>query len=214
MTTDRGSPKRDETERVRRIYDKTAPRYDRQIRFFERMLFEGGRQWVCSRARGQTLELAAGTGRNLRFYPADVRITCVEFSPAMLEIARARANALGRDVDLRLGDAQALEFADESFDTVVCTLGLCTIPDDRKAVAEAKRVLRPGGRFVVLEHVRSPAPAVRVVQRTLEPLFRWLGGDNLLREPLDQLRAERFDIEEQERSKWGIVERVSARKPV
>ena len=204
--------KRDENERVRRIYDKTAPKYDRQVRFFERVLFEGGRQWACSRARGETLEIAVGTGRNFRFYPEEVRLTGVEYSPAMLDIARTRGDALGRDVDLRLGDAQALEFPDASFDTVVCTLGLCSIPDDRRAVAEAKRVLRPGGRFVALEHVRSPAAFVRGAQRLLQPLMCRLEGDNLLREPAEHLRAEGLEIEELERSKWGIVERVAARK--
>jgi ubiquinone/menaquinone biosynthesis C-methylase UbiE len=201
-----------ETERVRRIQDKTAPRYDRQISFFERILFGGGREWVCSRAEGDVLEIAAGTARNLPFYPEDLRITSVELSPEMLAIARKRAEELGRPADLRLGDAQALEFDDESFDTVVCTLGLCTIPDHSRAVAEVRRVLRPGGRFLLLEHVGSPAPVVRAVQRLLDPLTVRFEGDHLLREPLDALAAEGFEVERLERSKWGIVERVAARK--
>ncbi|MDP8956444.1 MAG: methyltransferase domain-containing protein [Actinomycetota bacterium] len=202
-----------ETDRVRLRYETFARTYDRQVRFFERVLFPGGREWVCGRAQGDTLEIAAGTGRNLFFYPPEVRVTGIELSPAMLDVARRRAAALGRDVDLRLGDAQALEFADQSFDTVVCTLGLCTIPDDHKAVAEARRVLRPGGRVLLLEHVRSPVPTVRAVQRLLEPLFRWIASDHLLREPLEHLKSEGFDIEEVRRSKWGIVEQVQARKP-
>jgi ubiquinone/menaquinone biosynthesis C-methylase UbiE len=131
----------------------------------------------------------------------------------MLEIARTRAKALGRDADLRLGDAQALEFPENSFDTVVCTLGLCSIPDDRAAVSEARRVLRPEGRFVLLEHVRSPALVVRGVQRILDPLFVRLQADHLVREPLEHLQATGFAIDELERSKWGIVERAAARKP-
>jgi ubiquinone/menaquinone biosynthesis C-methylase UbiE len=202
-----------ETERVRRLQDKEAPRYDRQISFFERILFGGGREWVCSRAEGEVLELAAGTARNLPHYPRQVRVTAVELSPEMLAIGRRRANELGRDVDLRLGDVQELEFPDASFDTVVCTLGLCTIPDDRKAVAEARRVLRPGGRLLLLEHVRSPSRPVRAVQRLLDPLMVRFEGDHLLRDPLDHLSAEGFEIEEVERSKWGIVERVAARRP-
>src|SRR5438874_751175 len=95
---------------------------------WERILFGGGREWVCSKASGDVLEIAIGTGRNLAHYPSEVRLTGVELSPKMLEGARARAAELGREVDLRLGDAQALEFPDETFDTVVCTFGLCTIP--------------------------------------------------------------------------------------
>jgi ubiquinone/menaquinone biosynthesis C-methylase UbiE len=210
------SPSRDtasETERVRRLQDKEAPRYDRQISFFERVLFGDGREWVCSRAEGEVLELAAGTARNLPHYPADVRVTGVELSPEMLAIAKRRAEELGSDADLRLGDVQALEFPDDSFDTVVCTLGLCTIPDDRKAVAEANRVLRPGGRLLLMEHVRSPSRPVRAVQRLLDPLMVRFEGDHVLRDPLDYLESEGFEVERAERSKWGIVERVVARKP-
>lgn len=203
-----------DNERVRRRYDRMAPHFDRQVAFWERVLFADGRQWVAGQAQGDVLEIAIGTGRNLPYYRKDVRLTGVELSPAMLAIARRRASELGREIDLRLGDVQALEFSQESFDTVVCTLSLCTIPDDRKAVAEARRVLRPGGRFLLLEHVRSPQSLVRAGQALLEPLFRWLGGDHLRREPLGHLRAERFDIERLERSKLGIVERVAARKPL
>jgi ubiquinone/menaquinone biosynthesis C-methylase UbiE len=202
-----------ETERVRAKYEDTASRYDRQIGFFERVLFGEGRRWTCSQAAGEVLEIAVGTGRNLPFYDAGVRLTGIELSPAMLDIARARARGLGRDVDLRIGDAQALEFPDESFDTVVCTLSLCTIPDDRAAVAEVKRVLRPQGRFLLLEHVRSPVAPIRLGQRALDPIFVRLQADHLMREPLEHLRAEGFDVERLERSKLGIVERAVARKP-
>jgi SAM-dependent methyltransferase len=131
----------------------------------------------------------------------------------MLEIARREATALGRNVDLQVGDAQALEFPDKRFDTVVCTLSLCTIPDDRAAVAEVSRVLRPGGRLLLLEHVGSPVRAIRIGQRLLEPLMLRFEHDHLLREPLEHLRAEGFEVEQLERSKLGIVERVAARKP-
>jgi ubiquinone/menaquinone biosynthesis C-methylase UbiE len=202
-----------ETERVRKLQDREARRYDRNISIFERILFGDGRRWVCEQARGHVLELAIGTARNLPHYPGDVTLTGIELSPEMLAIARPRAEQLGRRVDLRVGDAHALYFADECFDTVLCTLGLCTIPDPRLAVAEARRVLRPGGQLLLLEHVRSPVRAVRVIERLLEPLAVRLAADHLTREPLDYLRAEGFEIERLERSKWGIVERVAARKP-
>ncbi len=111
-----------------------------------------------------------------------------------------------------MGDAQELPFPDESFDAMVSTLALCTIPDDRRAVAEAWRVLRPGGRFLLLEHVRSPALAVRAGQRILEPLFLRLAADHLLQEPIEHVEAQGFEIEYLGRSRWGIIERLSVRK--
>jgi ubiquinone/menaquinone biosynthesis C-methylase UbiE len=197
-----------ETERVRSIQDKGASGYDRQISFFERVLFGGGRAWVCSQARGRVLELAAGTARNLRFYPVDAEVTGIELSAEMLAIGRKRAEELGHPADLRLGDAQALEFPDQSFDTVTCTLGFCTIPDTRRAAAEAFRVLRSGGQLLMLEHVRSPVRVVRGVQALLEPLAVRFEADHLLREPLDYLPDAGFEIDEVKRSKWGIVERL------
>lgn len=202
-----------ETERVRRIMDKEAPRYDRQMNFFDRALFTGGREWLIGGVEGEVLEIAVGSGRNLPLYAQDTKLTAIELSPEMLKLARERADEAPAEVDLRIGDAQALELPDESFDTVVCCLALCTIPDPSRAVREAYRVLRPGGRFRALEHVRSPARLVRGVQRAIDPLSVRFAGDHVVREPLEYLRPAGFEIELLERSKWGIVERVVARRP-
>lgn len=205
---------RAETDRIRVLYDREAPSYDRQMGFFEKVLLGGGREWVCSQVEGNVLEIAVGTGRNLGHYPPGVRLTGIELSPAMVEIARRRAAALGRDADFRVGDAQALDFPDESFETVLTTFSLCTIPDDGAAVAEVKRVLRPGGRFLLAEHVRSPLGAVRAVQKLIDPLMVRFQGDHVVREPLEHLQAHGFVVDRVERLKLGIVERVAAHKPV
>jgi ubiquinone/menaquinone biosynthesis C-methylase UbiE len=200
------------TARVRRLYDRQAPRYDRMIALFEALLFAGGRQWACGEAAGEVLEVAIGTGRNLGAYPADVRLTGIDLSPRMLDRARGRAAALARDADLRVADAQDLPFGDETFDTVVCTLGLCSIPDERQAVREMHRVLRPGGRLLLLEHVRSPIRAVRIGQELVEPLFLALQEDHLLREPRDAVLCAGFAVDQLHRSKLGLVERLAAHK--
>ena len=201
-----------ETERVREIFDASAARYDRAMAFNEKLLFGDGRTWACSQASGQVLEIAIGTGLNLPFYPADAEITGIELSPAMLEIASQRARSLGRQAELVVGDAQALPFPDQRFDTVVCTIALCSIPDDRQAVAEVWRVLRPGGRFVALEHVRSPNPIIRGLERLLDSYTVRTQADHLLREPVEIVQAAGFHIDYLKRQKLGIVERLIARK--
>jgi ubiquinone/menaquinone biosynthesis C-methylase UbiE len=200
-------------QRLRRHWDKHARTYDKQMAFWERRLFGDGRHWVCAQASGEVLEVAIGTGRNLPFYPEGIRLTGVDFSAAMLELARRQADQLGRKVDLRLGDAQALDLPDASFDTVVCTLSLCAIPDERRAIAEMRRVLRPGGRLLLLDHVAAAPRAARGAQWLLERITVPLGGEHLRRRPLRQVQAEGFQIERRERSKLGIVERLVARKP-
>ena len=168
--------------------------------------------------RGDVLEIAAGTARNLEHYPATVSAHRGGAQPGDGRAGRKHAEEIGREIDMRVGDAECLDFPDESFDTVVCTYGLCTIPDDRAAVREAKRVLRPGGRILLAEHVRSPNPVVRTIQRLIDPLAHRFGGDHLLREPLEPLTEEGFEIEEVQRrrrasSSWSGARQEAGMRP-
>jgi ubiquinone/menaquinone biosynthesis C-methylase UbiE len=196
----------DEIERIRRIYDRrsatAAPsRGDANVR------------WLCRQASGETLEVGIGRGRTLPFYPAGVHLTGIDLSEVSLEAARRRARDLGLEATLRQGDAAALPYPEDRFDTVVFSDARCTIPDDRRAVAEAVRVLSPGGLLLVLEHVRSPNILVRTLERLVEPITLRRMGDHLLREPLDHVLAEGMELERLERSWFGLVERLAARKP-
>jgi ubiquinone/menaquinone biosynthesis C-methylase UbiE len=202
------------TERVRNYYEGFAHRYDRSVGFLDRILsVDDARRWAASHASGDVLEIGVGTGLNLPFYGRDVRLTAVDISRAMLAEARRRAVELGWEVELHEADAQDLEFAADRFDTVLFSFCLCAIPDDRRAVAEGVRVLKPGGRMLLLEHVRSPSLVVRAGQRLIEPLTLRFQADHLTREPLEHLKAEGLEIEELHRWGWGTMERVSARKP-
>ena len=200
-------------DRWRRYWDKHSASYDRQMRFFDRILFGDSRAWVCSQAAGDTLEVGIGTALNLPLYPPGTRLTGVDISPAMLKIAENRARQLHRAADLREADACALPFPDASFDTVVCTFSLCAIPGYQRAVAEMHRVLRPGGLLLLADHVAGSAWAVRAIQRLLETVTVPTGGEYFLRRPLRQVQAEGLQIEQRERFKLGIVERIAARKP-
>ncbi len=201
-------------ERLRRRWDKQAGGYDGQMTFADRRFFGDTRQWVCSQASGDVLEVAIGTGLNLPHYPAGVCLTGVEWSPAMLAVARRRAGDLGREVDLRQGDAQSLDFPDQSFDTVVSTFALCAIADHHQALAEMARVLRAGGLLVLADHVEAGPWPVRALQRLLDVVSIPLSGEYWRRRPITQVQAMGLEIERHERFKLGIVERLAARKPL
>jgi ubiquinone/menaquinone biosynthesis C-methylase UbiE len=201
------------TEKQRRVWDKTAPAYDRQMDFVERMLGRGDREWLGERATGRVLEVAIGTGRNLPFYVAATSLTGVDVSPEMLAVARDKAEARGLPVDLREGDAQALPVADASYDSVVCCLSLCTIPDPAAAIAEMRRALAPGGRLLLLDHVGSTWPPVYAVQWLVERISIRAAGEHYTRRSLPLVRAAGFDVVEAVRRKAGVLERVHAVKP-
>jgi ubiquinone/menaquinone biosynthesis C-methylase UbiE len=199
--------------RQKRVWDKSAPGYDNQIAFFEKTWFGGGREWVGERARSRVLEVAIGTGRSLPHYPAGATVTGIELSPAMLAIARQRAAGLGRDADFQEGDAEHLPFEDASFDTVVCALALCTIPDPAVAIGEMKRVLASGGRLLLLDHIGSTWPPVYAAQWLLEQITIRAAGEHFTRRQLPLVQAAGFQIIETERLRAGTVERIHAIKP-
>lgn len=131
----------------------------------------------------------------------------------MLDLARRRASELHRTVGLAAGDAQALPFQDASFDTIVSTFSLCAIPDDRRAVAEMARVLRPGGRLLLADHVASSFWPLWTVQWLVERASIPLAGEHFLRRPRSHLAAAGLRIEQSQRLKLGALERLVAGKP-
>jgi ubiquinone/menaquinone biosynthesis C-methylase UbiE len=204
----------DPTAKAVRVWEKMAPRYDRDIQFWEKVQFGGGREWIGARAKGRVLEVAVGTGRNFDFYSRGVGITGVDLSPDMLDIARRHATDLDLEVDLCVAAAEALPFDEDSFDTAVCTLSLCTIPDPAASIAEMKRVLRPGGQLLLLDHIGSSWWPIWAAQRLVEQLTIRAAGEHMTRRQLPLVEAAGFDIVETQRLKAGTVERIAARKPV
>jgi ubiquinone/menaquinone biosynthesis C-methylase UbiE len=204
---------KDRTARWQRYWDKHSGSYDKQMGFFDRHLFGDSRTWACGQATGNVLEVAVGTGLNLEAYPDDINLTGIDWSDAMLDIARDRSSQLGRTATLQQADAHELPFDDASFDTVVCTFGLCAIPVHTRAITEMIRVLRPGGRLILVDHIESTSRVVRAVQRFLEIFTVPLGGEHFLRRPMNQVRAAGLEIDKVDRFKLGLVERLVAQKP-
>lgn len=215
MTEDpRAAAERARANQVRRrAYAKEASRYDREMDLSERWLLGAEhRAWACSQAVGQTLEVAIGTGRNLPHYPDGVRLTGVDLSPEMLALARTRAEKIGRSVDLSEGDAHDLPFADGTFESVVCTYALCEVPDEIRAIAQMRRVLEPGGRLILVDHVRSSVAPILWLQRVLEFIPSRTKGEYLTRRPALHVMAAGFDVIRSDRLRLGIVERLVATK--
>jgi ubiquinone/menaquinone biosynthesis C-methylase UbiE len=200
-------------DRRQRYWDKQADTYDQRMSYAERRIFADTRQWLCGQAVGDTLEVAIGTGLNLEHYPDHIRLTAIEFSPKMLAVAQRRAQELGRSVELRVGDAQSLEFPDGSFDTVVCTFALCGIPGERLALEEMAGVLRPGGALLLADHVASSSWAVRALQWLVDRVTVPLEGEHYGRRPLPLVESMGLRLERHDRFKLGIIERLAARKP-
>ncbi|MCX2726344.1 class I SAM-dependent methyltransferase [Thermomicrobium sp. 4228-Ro] len=203
----------DELLTLARHYDTLAQHYDRMLDRFERRLLGDWRARAAHQAYGWTLEIAIGTGRTIPLYAERATVIGLELSSGMLAHAKRRLATARVPVFLIRGDAQRLPIRNDSIDVVISILSLCTIPDDRRALAEAYRVLRPGGKLLLVEHVRSPNGLVRAVQHLLDPLSVRFAHDHLLRDPLDHLQEIGFRVLDVERRALGIVERVLAEKP-
>jgi ubiquinone/menaquinone biosynthesis C-methylase UbiE len=200
------------TEALVGYWDKQAPTYDTRMSGVERRFLADSRRWVCDRARGATLEIAVGTGANLPYYASDVALTGVDWSEAMLGAAAGRASRANRDITLRRADATALPFPSESFDTVLSTFALCCIPDVPAALAEALRVLRPGGDLLLADHVAATFWPLRALQHIVDLVSVPLQGEHYARRPLTILRTLDVDVAETERLTMGAIERVHARR--
>jgi SAM-dependent methyltransferase len=189
-----------------RIYDATWGRafsayYDRGFKAIEEAGLSEMRRALLAGARGRVLELGAGTGLNLGHYPAEIEsLTLAEPDPHMSKQLRAKLSRLSYEVEVVEAPAERLPFDDAAFDTAVVTLVLCTVPDQETALAEIKRVLKPGGRLLFLEHVRANHPDLAKWQDRLESPWRFLGdGCHCNRDTVAAIGAAGFKLDEVER---------------
>ncbi len=174
------------------MFDCVSPCLERRFRPY--------RSRVVGAASGRVLEIGAGTGANFPHYRAAESVVATDPDPYMLRRAQRRVGGLALDIEIRQCPAEDLPFPDESFDTVISTLTLCTVGDQAAALAEVRRVLRPGGTFGFLEHVRAEGKLHGCVQDALTPAWRWFGaGCHPNRDTGAGIKAAGFRIIEHER---------------
>lgn len=189
-----------------RLYNETFGRlfsamYDRMLKGTEEAGLRETRRRTLASATGRTIDVGAGTGANIGVYPEAVtEVVLAEPDPHMLKRLRPKVAAVGIDAIVVEAPASELPFEDSSFDTAVFTLVLCTVPDPAAALAEAARVLKPGGRLLFVEHVRSENPRLARWQDRLERPWRFCGdGCHCNRDTVATIEASPFSVDEVER---------------
>ena len=195
-----------------KIYDATWGRgfsalYDRCFKASEEAGLRDMRRETVGQARGRVLELGAGTGLNLDLYPESVQdLTLTEPDPHMTKQLRKKVDESSRRAEVVEAPAENLPFDDDSFDTAVVTLVLCTVPDPAAALREIGRVLKPDGQFLFLEHVRSIDPGLAKWQDRLEKPWRFLGdGCHCNRDTVSAISAAGFKLGDVERPEFPKV---------
>src|SRR4051812_14341129 len=180
--------------------------YDRQLAKVERAGLQALRRQLLADARGRVLEVGGGTGANLPFYGTGVAsLTITEPEPPMLRRLERRVREQAPQTTVLRAPAEDLPFDDDAFDVAVSTLVLCGVGDQSRALRELHRVLRPGGRLIFIEHVRSDEPGLARWQDRLNGLNRFVACCNCNRNTLASIQAEGFEVASLEHTRLNKV---------
>ena len=197
---------------TQRRYDRQALGYDLKdmpMELFARAL----RRRLWAKIDGtRVLEVGVGTGRNLQYHPPQSDVTAIDISAKLLAKAARKARKKGQPVELGLMDAQRLAFGDGSFDSAAATFVFCSVPDPVVGLAEVRRVLKPGGRFLLLEHVRSKNRILGWLMDRLNPAAVRLSGANINRDTVGNVAKAGFEIVAVDSHMGGLVKLIEARK--
>lgn len=180
----------------------TRARYQRLSHWYDRLeaiseeRFIPWRLRLWSQVQGpKVLEVGVGTGKNIPYYPTGVHVTAIDLTPGMLERAQKRAANLDMEIDLKLGDIQSLDYPDASFDTAVATFVFCSVPDPVLGLNEIRRVVRPGGQILLLEHIRSTNQIVGTLMDVINPFVVRVMGANINRRTVGNVQKSGLVLE-------------------
>ncbi len=177
---------RSPTEETRNRYNRLSSYYDILESFMEGS-FGLWRKSLLALAKGKILEVGVGTGKNFPYYPPGADVTGIDLAEKMLSLARARAAKLNLPFHLLEQDIEKLDFPDNTFDTAVATFVFCSVPDPVRGLQELRRVVKPTGRILLLEHVRIDKPVIGFIMDRLNPLIVHLVGANINRRTIENV---------------------------
>jgi ubiquinone/menaquinone biosynthesis C-methylase UbiE len=193
-------------------YDRIAFLYDLMETPLEHLRFASWRPKIRERIKGgKALEVGVGTGKNLDYYPDEVEITAIDLSPKVLARARRRVGLLGLNVRLLEMDAQSLAFPDNCFDTVFATFVFCSVPDPVQGLRELRRVCKPNGRLLLLEHVRPGNGLLGILFDLINPLIVRMMGANINRRTVDNIKKAGWHIQAEQNLSSDVVRLIEAR---
>ncbi|MCD4808781.1 MAG: methyltransferase domain-containing protein [Methanosarcinales archaeon] len=193
-------------------YDRISPIYDLMEAPVELFLFRKWRRAVLSDLHGSVLEVGTGTGKNLEYYPKDCKVTAIDISPKMLKHAKKRMAGMD-NISLQVMDAELLAFADNSFDYVITTFVLCSIPNPVAALREMRRVCKPDGLVINLEHMRSSNRMLTFLENVLNPISVFFMGVNLNRKTVENIKKAGLSVVEEKHLALRDVFRLIRSKP-
>jgi ubiquinone/menaquinone biosynthesis C-methylase UbiE len=194
-------------------YDRFARIYDLMEKPIEKVTFSHLREKFRSLLEGKVLEVGVGTGKNIPYYPEDVEVTGIDFSKGMLVKAQKRIDRLSvRNVSLIEMDVEDMQFSSESFDTVLSTFVFCTVPNPIRGLEEVYRVLKPGGKAVFIEHMRSEKPFLNIPLYMMNVFTTALLGTSTIRETQKNIEKAGFKIDDVQNTGFDIIRFIVARK--
>lgn len=170
------------------------------------------RERLLNHVSGDVLEVGVGTGANLSYYPKEVNLTAIDFSPKMLSYGKEHAARLKKPVTFYEMDAEKMTFSDNSFDYVVTTCVFCSVPDPVRGLKEIHRVLKPEGKLLMLEHMRSENRLLGLLMDIVNPVVVKILGANINRRTLENLEQAGFNIAYEKRLMGSIMRELHVKK--
>ncbi|HLD24220.1 MAG TPA: methyltransferase domain-containing protein [Sulfuricurvum sp.] len=197
-----------------RKYTRIAKLYDLFQWPLEMLHLSSFRSEVIAKAEGEILEVGIGTGKNLSYYPLSADLIGIDFSRGMLNIARRKAAQIGMsNTTLIEMDIEAMNFPDDSFDTIISTFVFCTVPHPDKGLRELYRVLKPGGKAIFLEHMKSSSKGLNAILWIMDKFSTPMLGTSMLRETQKEIEKAGFTVLELQNKVFDILRLIVATKP-